>query len=118
MCEKTNSVCSFFIFPVNPSEIHPNYFDNPFCQRFLVSFPCDYIISLYYSIYPVYISITSLTRYQVKGSSSTCVDMLCVAIGIVGAILLIPSCVTVDIFIGDTLGGLPVFLCSSVSTGT
>ena len=29
-----------------------------------------------------------------------------------------PSCVTVYFFIGDTLGGLPGFLCSSVSTGT
>ena len=28
----------FFTFPGNPSESYPNYFHNPFCQRYLIYF--------------------------------------------------------------------------------
>ena len=63
------------------------------------------------------VSITALTRYQGKGSSSICAAMLYVAIVIVGTILCISSCVTIGTFIGATLGGLPGFLLYCVSIG-
>ena len=76
----------FFTFPGNPSASLPNCFDHPFCQRYLVSFSSDFIRYLYCRTSPVYVSITVLTRYHGKGSSSICVAILCVAIRIVGAI--------------------------------
>ena len=104
---------------------------------FLVYFYC--IRYFYCSMPPVSGSITGLMRYQGKGSSSICVAMLRVVIGIVGDIWLIYSCVDIGTllgatfvdcpgflfsfvsignFIGVTLIGLPVFLCYGVSIGT
>ena len=60
-------------------------------------------------------SITVLTRYHGKGSSPICVAVLCVAVGIVGAIWfiyfiwLIYSWVTIDSLFSVPLGGLPGF---------
>ena len=118
LCEKTNSVCSFFTFPGNPSASRPNSFDDPFCHSSLDSFYFGCIRYLYLSIYPVYTSITALTRYQGKASSSIFVVMLCVAIGIVRAIWFNYSCVTICTLLGATLGGLPGLLFSCVSIVT
>ena len=91
------------------------------------------------------VSITTLTRYQGKASYSICVDVLCVAVGIVGAmwftylIWFIYYCVTIGLLLGSTLvdltglvfswcsivtslgitlGGLPGFICYGVSIVT
>ena len=127
---------SFFTFHGNPSAIFPNYFDNKFCQRSHVFY---FIRYFYCSMSSVYGSITNLTRYQGKVSSSMCVAMLCVAIGIVGAVWFISSCVTIgtlfvatlgvrpgvlfpcvymDTSLGFNLGGLPGCICSGVSACT
>ena len=55
-------------------------------------------------------STTLLDRYQGKGSYSICVSVLCVDIGIVGAMWFIYSCVTIGTSLGDTLGGIPGFI--------
>ena len=55
-------------------------------------------------------SITSLTREQGNVSSLICVAMLCVAIGIVGAIWFISSCVNIGTLLRGTLGGCTGFL--------
>ena len=94
------------------------YFDNPFFQRSLVSFSFDCVISFYCRMYPVSGSITLFLEYHGKGSSSICVAMLCVAIGIVGAILFIYSCVDIGTLLGAALGGCPGFLFSCISIGT
>ena len=97
----------FCNFPGNTSASHPNSFDSPFFQMSLVfsSFYC--IKYLYCRISPVSGSTTLLARYQGNGSYSICVDMLCVAIVVVGYILIISSCVTRGTSLGATLGGLP-----------
>ena len=58
----------FSTFPGNMSASLPNYFDNPFFQRYLVSFYFDFVISLYCRNSPVYVSITVLARYHGKSS--------------------------------------------------
>ena len=66
-------------------------------------------------------STTLLTRYQHKDSYSIFVAMLCVAVGMIGAIWFIyfikfiPSCVTIGTLLGSTLGGLTGFLSSCCS---
>ena len=93
-------------------------------QRYLVSFCGDFIRSLYYSMSHLYGSITVLTRYQGRGSSSICVAKLCVTIVIVNYIWLIyfvwfiSSCIAVVTLLGANLGGLSCFLfpCCSIYT--
>ena len=120
-CDKTNTICPFFTFPRNSSASLPYSVENLFYQRYLVSYYFSLTLSLYYRTYYVYGSITVFTRYHVKGSSSICVAILCVAIGIIGTIwfiyfiLLTSSWVTIDNWFSITLGVLPGFLFFGVS---
>ena len=115
-CKKTNSICPFLDFPGNPSASLPNYFDNPFFRRSIVSFSFDLIISLYCRTYTVSVSITALKRYHGKSSSLICVAILWVAVGIVGAILFIylilltSYWVTICTWFDVTLVGIPGFI--------
>ena len=84
-CEKINSVRPFFHSPGNLPASHPNSFDNTFYQVSFASFYFDCIKYFYCGMSSVSGSITVFTRYQGNGSSSICVAMLCVSIGMVGA---------------------------------
>ena len=138
-CEKINSVRPFFHSPGNLPASHPNSFDNTFYQVSFASFYFDCIKYFYCGMSSVSGSITVFTRYQGNGSSSICVAMLCVSIGMVGARWWIYSCVNIGPLLGDTFGFfpglpfswvsignslgftfgiLPSFLCYGVSTGT
>ena len=75
----------FFLFLEIRLRVVQITFTNSFFQRCLVSFSLYCIRSLHCSMYHVYGSINVLTRYQGKGPYSTCVAMLCVAIGMFGA---------------------------------
>ena len=111
-----NSVCSFFNFSWQSICKSSKLFWYSVLLEVSCFFHFSYIKSLYCNISPVSGSINALMRYQGKGLYQICVAMLCVAIGIVGAIWLIFSCVTISTLIGATLVGLPGshFTCVSI----
>ena len=101
-------------FTGKSSSSHLNSLDRPFCLMSLVFLSSYCIRYLYWSISHVYGLTISLTRYHGNGSYSICLAMLCVAIVIFGAMLLISFCVTICTTLGATLGGATVF-CSVVT---
>ena len=75
----------YFTFPGNLSASRPKSLRQSVLPEVSVSFHFDFILNIFCSVFPVFVSITALLRYRGKGSSSICVAMLCVTIVIVGA---------------------------------